>query len=201
MVLKVCISKIHRKAPPTAPYAKAAGGACGLCGGSRIFCKLFDFQNDELYIDRTLINLRMIYMKTQHLHDMWSGPDNARLTSKQFSFRFPIHIAAKIDALCEMYPQKNRTQIVADLLTAALDDLEKSLPEAMGEKVDQRWNDEIARQVGKEGEQLYYLGGAKGRFHAIANRHYLALEKEMGNDSAEPLFGNIVVSASDFTDK
>ena len=24
-------SKIHRKAPLTAPYAKAAGGACGLC--------------------------------------------------------------------------------------------------------------------------------------------------------------------------
>ena len=67
-------------------------------------------------------------MRTSHLHDIWASPDNTRLVSKQFSFRFPVHIAAKIAALAEIYPQKNRTQIVADLLTAALDDLEKSLP-------------------------------------------------------------------------
>ena len=60
-------------------------------------------------------------MKTQHLHDVWASPDNTRLTTKQFSFRFPVHIAAKIAALCEMYPQKNRTHIVADLLAAALE--------------------------------------------------------------------------------
>ncbi|MBK9521376.1 MAG: hypothetical protein IPO13_07125 [Rhodocyclaceae bacterium] len=53
-------------------------------------------------------------MKTSHLHDTWAGPDNARLVSKQFSFRLPVHIAAKIAALGEMYPRKNRTQIVAD---------------------------------------------------------------------------------------
>jgi hypothetical protein len=140
-------------------------------------------------------------MKTQHLHEMWSGPDNTRLTSKQFSFRFPIHIAAKIEALSEMYPQKNRTQIVADLLTSALDDLERSLPGALGDKVDPRWNDEIARQVGEPGEQLYYLGGAKGQFHQLANRFYLAFEKEMGNETATPLFKNIVVSKADFADK
>ena len=67
-------------------------------------------------------------MKTSHLHDIWAAPDNGRLVSKQFSFRFPVHIAAKIAALAEVYPQKNRTQIVADLLTTALDDLEKNLP-------------------------------------------------------------------------
>lgn len=140
-------------------------------------------------------------MKTQHLHEIWSGPDNSRLTSKQFSFRFPIHIAAKIEALSEMYPQKNRTQIVADLLTSALDDLEKSLPEAPGEMVEPGINDEIAFQVGEPGKQLYYLGGARGRFHAIANRHYHELEREMGNENPEPLFGNIVGTKAQFTDK
>lgn len=73
-------------------------------------------------------------MKTSHLHDIWGGPDNTRLTKQQFSFRLPVHIAAKLAALCELYPQKNRTQIVADLLTAALDDLEENLPEGLGER-------------------------------------------------------------------
>jgi CRISPR/Cas system Type II protein with McrA/HNH and RuvC-like nuclease domain len=44
---------------------------------------------------------------------------------------FPTHIAAKIAALAELYPQKNRTQIVSDLLTAAIDDLEKNLPQEL----------------------------------------------------------------------
>ena len=60
-------------------------------------------------------------MQTSHLHDLWATPDNSRLTSKQFSFRLPVHIAAKIAALCEIYPQKNRTQIVADLLAHGFD--------------------------------------------------------------------------------
>lgn len=73
-----------------------------------------------------------------------TSPDNTRLTTKQLSFRLPVHIAAKIAALCEMYPQKNRTQIVADLLTTALDALEEVLPEALGEPVEQPLSDERA---------------------------------------------------------
>lgn len=109
-------------------------------------------------------------MKSNQLHDLWTSPDNSRLTSKQFSFRLPVHIAAKIAALCEIYPQKNRTQIVADLLTTAIDDLEKHLPEAPGEPVEENWNDDIAREVGEEeGVQLYYLGGMRGWFRNTAN--------------------------------
>lgn len=47
-------------------------------------------------------------MKTAHLHDVWSSPDNSRLVSKQFSFRLPDHIVAKIATLGELYPQKIR---------------------------------------------------------------------------------------------
>ena len=140
-------------------------------------------------------------MKTEHLHDLWAGPDNSRLTTKQFSFRLPVHIGAKIAALCEMYPQKNRTQIVADLLTAALDDLEKNLPQAPGKPVAARDNDEIARQIGQPGQKLFYLGGARGRFQGLANKHYQELEAELGNETPLPLFQNIVGSETDFKPK
>lgn len=136
-------------------------------------------------------------MKASHLHDLWASPDNTRLTSKQFSFRLPTHVAAKIAALCEMFPTKNRTQIVADLLTSALDELEKNLPEALGEPVEEDWSSRVAEQIGQEGEKLYYLGGPRGRFHRLADAHFAGLEKELGNDSPEPLYGNTVMSKAD----
>lgn len=140
-------------------------------------------------------------MKTSHLHDLWASPDNSRLTSKQFSFRLPVHIAAKIAALCEMYPQKNRTHIVADLLTAALDDLEKNLPEALGNPLDpeEQHNQQMAAEhYGYEYEELYSLGGARGWFRNISNRHYRELEEELGNENPTPLFDTIHVTESHF---
>ena len=138
-------------------------------------------------------------MKTEHLHDMWSGPDNSRLTSKQFSFRLPVHIAAKLAALADLYPQKNRTQVVADLLTSALDNLEETLPQSLGNpisKEDEKTERMIADNLNEVYEPLYSLGGARARFRNLANDHYLALEKELGNEAAENLYPNRFVTES-----
>lgn len=143
-------------------------------------------------------------MKTSHLHDLWAGPDNSRLTTKQFSFRLPVHIAAKIAALCEIYPQKNRTQIVADLLTSALDDLEKNLPEELGRPLDgedQYHERMIAESHGEEYEELFTLGGPRGRFRNIANNHYEELEKELENENPTPLYQQLYVTESDLKTK
>ena len=132
-------------------------------------------------------------MKTSHLHDVWAAPDNGRLVSKQFSFRFPVHIAAKIAALAEVYPQKNRTQIVADLLTTALDDLEKNLPSKYYEADPevQRMQDDYSYNNGSKKETVYELGGIRGKYRNLCNRHYKALEKELGNDEAPNLFEQV----------
>ena len=132
-------------------------------------------------------------MKTEHLHDLWAGPDNSRLTTKQFSFRLPVHIAAKIAALCDMYPQKNRTQIVADLLTSALDELEKNLPEALGEEAE----DWIQRDHAESEDDLcYYLSGARGRFRKLSNKYYKEFEKELGNEHPEILYSDMIITRS-----
>lgn len=138
-------------------------------------------------------------MKTAHLHDIWTSPDNSRLTSKQFSFRFPVHIAAKIAALCDLYPTKNRTQIVADLLTAALDDLESNLPEAKGERLDERSLERIlAKELGAAQEDYYFVEGQRGRFRELANDHFLELEKELGNSQPEQLYPDLYAPESSF---
>lgn len=132
-------------------------------------------------------------MKTSHLHDVWAAPDNSRLVSKQFSFRFPVHIAAKIAALSEIYPQKNRTQIVADLLTAALDDLEKNLPFKIIEADPeiQIMQNEYHRDLEVPLETVHEMAGTRSKYRILCNKHYKALEKELGNDEAPKLYESV----------
>jgi hypothetical protein len=59
-------------------------------------------------------------------------PDNSRLTAKQYSFRLPVHVAAKLAALVEVFPAKSRTQIVGDLLSTASDAAAEGLPSVKG---------------------------------------------------------------------
>lgn len=140
-------------------------------------------------------------MKTSHLHDLWAGPDNTRLTKQQFSFRLPVHVAAKLAALCDLYPTKNRTQIVADLLTAAIDDLEQHLPQGAGEAIDKAdtW---FAEQIGcAVGETIYKLGGPRGQFRDAANAYYRDMEVELGNENPEPLYTTSCITESDLKKK
>ena len=140
-------------------------------------------------------------MKASNLHDLWASPDNNRLTSKQFSFRLPTHIAAKIAALCDMFPSKNRTQIVADLLSSALDELEKNLPVGLGSPMGEFGQNVFENNAMYLGEpiptELYYsLGGAKGQFHALANRYFKDYEIDLGNESPTPLYQKHYISES-----
>lgn len=140
-------------------------------------------------------------MKASTLHDVWASPDNTRLTPKQFSFRLPIHVAAKVAALCEMFPQKSRTQIIADLLTSALDELEQNLPEAVGYPISDEDEDNermAADHLGHDYIPLFHLGGPRGTFRRLANQHFADLERELGNEKPEPLFGEFIVTEDRF---
>jgi len=143
-------------------------------------------------------------MNTQHLHGMWSSPDNSRLVSKQFSFRLPVHIAAKLAALADLYPQKNRTQVVADLLTAALNDLEINLPQSLGNpisKEDEKLERMIAENINERYEPFYELSGTRAQFRNLANKHYKELENELGNDKADNLYQAIFITESQVSKK
>jgi hypothetical protein len=123
-------------------------------------------------------------MKAKDLVAVWGAPDNSRLTAKQASFRLPVHVAAKIAALCEMYPQKTKTQIVGDLLAASLTDFENALPKTLS-----------SRFFGKdeEGNDLFEVEGPAQTFRDLANKHYRELEIELGTEDPEPLFQGVLV--------
>lgn len=114
--------------------------------------------------------------KASELHSFWSLPDNSRLTSKQYSYRHPVHVAAKIAALCDMYPQKTRTEIVGDLLATAIDDLITGMPSVNGRLLD----------VDEEGEHYEDIG-PRSQFWKLADKHYKEIEREMGNKNPSSL--------------
>lgn len=116
-------------------------------------------------------------MKASDLTKVWTMPDNSRLTAKQYSIRLPVHVAAKISALCDLYPQKNRTDIIGDLLAAALNEVEQSFPSVKGPHA---YDDH-------DGPCYEDIGPSK-HYRELANRHYKELEKELGNDNPVELF-------------
>jgi len=117
-------------------------------------------------------------MRSVDLHTVWGATDNSHLTAKQLSFRLPTHVAAKINALCEMYPRKTKTEIVGDLLAAALEELEQSLPATRGRQVDQD----------SEFGAIFEMFGPRVDFRRLANKHFRDLESERGNESPGELY-------------
>jgi hypothetical protein len=118
-------------------------------------------------------------MKSSDLHNLWTSPDNSRITSKQFSFRLPVHVAAKLAALAEMYPQKTRTEIVGDLLATALDELVKGMPFVQGRSYG---------FIPDIEEEVFEDVGPATSFWKLADKYYKELEKEMGNENPPSLF-------------
>ena len=127
-------------------------------------------------------------MKASDLAKVLGAPDNSRLTARQKSFRLPTHVAAKINALCDIYPSRSKTEIVGLLLAAALDEAIANLPASLGEA----WG------PGPDDEMYFYATGTAADFRRSANQHFRELEAELGNEKAPDLYaGDFVVSKRD----
>ena len=109
-------------------------------------------------------------MKPQDLLNVWDAPDNSKLTPKQLSIRLPLHVAAKISALCDMYPRKTKTEIIGDLLATALDQLRSGFPFVEGR--------EICRDPATD-EIMYEDIGPASRFDSLTARYLREMENEL----------------------
>ena len=117
-------------------------------------------------------------IKLAELHTLWAAPDNSRLTRRQYSFRLPVHVAAKLAALGDIYPNRTRTELVGDLLASALDAVEQSLPFGSGDVIG----------VPSDRQECVRLEGRRGVFQEQANAHYRELERELGTDKPGNLY-------------
>ena len=106
-------------------------------------------------------------MKVKDLVQEWENAVDSRLAAREFHIRLSLSDAARIAALGEMYPAVTETNIISDLLSAALDELEVTMPYVQG-----------ARAIAEDdrGDPIYEDVGNTARFHALIKKHVAILE-------------------------
>lgn len=109
-------------------------------------------------------------MEPKDLVKIWNAPDHSKLTPKQISLRLPIQVAAKISALCDLYPRKTKTEIIGDLLATALDQLYEGLPSRQGELLG----------MGEDGEPEYAEIGLRREFWQLTQKYLKEFEDDLG---------------------
>nr|WP_026286960.1 hypothetical protein [Gilvimarinus chinensis] len=106
-------------------------------------------------------------MKPGELLSYWEKTASGELTSTDYKVRLPIEVAAKLEALAQMYPRKTREQLMADLIASALYELETSMPYIKGSKV-------IAHD--EFGDEIYEDTGPTSRFLQLSSEQLKALK-------------------------
>lgn len=108
-------------------------------------------------------------MQISELAKNWNTTASGTLSKDILSLRLPIEEAAKLDALADMYPKRSREDLLLDLITAALHDLEKSLPYIKGQTV-------VARD--EQGDPIYEDIGLTPEFLRLTKQHLTRLKND-----------------------
>lgn len=111
-------------------------------------------------------------MKVQELLSLWEKTAHGQITQEEYSVKLPVEAAAKLKALAEMYPRRSLTDLITDLLTAALNEVESSLPYIRGDTI-------VARD--EQGDPLYEDIGPTPRYLELTQKHlssYLQQQKK-----------------------
>jgi hypothetical protein len=131
---------------------------------------------------------RSLPTKATGLVSVSDAPDNSRLAPNRYSFRLPVHVAAKLAALEQLDPTRTRTQLVGDLLTAAISEVEKNLDGFAG-----AFSGEMDPETD---EEIFYETGPLADYRRFANQNCQDIEKELGNKHPGLLFrGDYLVGA------
>jgi hypothetical protein len=107
-------------------------------------------------------------MKLRDVVESWEQSAGERRSRECYSIRLPVHDAAKVAALAEMYPGRSEQDIITDLLSAALDEVEAAFPYIQGSRV-------VAED--EHGDPLYEDEGLTPRFQALTRKHLQRLEE------------------------
>ncbi len=99
-------------------------------------------------------------MRIAELLQRWNTSRPARPVERDYALHLPLRDAARVEALHLMYPQRNESQLMADLIRAALDELEVAMPYVPGARV-------IAED--DYGDPIYEDLGPTPRFYSLSH--------------------------------
>ena len=74
-------------------------------------------------------------MRIAELIHRWSKAGRERTSARAYTVHLPLRDAARIEALHVMYPGRSESQLMADLVRAALDELEVAMPYVPGSRI------------------------------------------------------------------
>jgi len=112
-------------------------------------------------------------MKLNDLVNVWDKTASGALSPSHYSVRLSIEDAAKLAALEEMYPKRTAEQLITDLLSAALIELESGMPYVKGPRIISE--DEM-------GDPVYEDQGLTPKFIALTHKHLERLKQEQGEE-------------------
>lgn len=110
-------------------------------------------------------------MGIRQLIEYWQEDPRAPLAPHEWTLRLSLDDAAKVRALAEMYPYRDAEAILQELVAAALDEVEATLPYVAGERVVAE--DEL-------GDPIHEDAGPTPRFQALVRKHRQELAAEHG---------------------
>jgi hypothetical protein len=108
-------------------------------------------------------------MKIRELTQEWERNAKGAVTHSTYEVQLPLEDAARLGALHEMYPRRHVEELITDLLSCALEELEESLPYKTGEEV-------VA--VDEMGDPMYADAGMTPRFLELSKKHLQTLRGE-----------------------
>lgn len=117
-------------------------------------------------------------MHIKELPNEWANTAELEQAVMNINLQLPVEISANLMALKELYPGRTMEQLVLDLLTAAIDELEESLPYKQGDKV-------IAED--EFGDPMYQDVGLTPRFLALTQFYRDKFNYELQTTVEHPL--------------
>jgi len=112
-------------------------------------------------------------MHIKQLLNEWAGSARPEEPIIRSTIELPLEQGARLLALQEMYPGRTQEQLLLDLLTTALDELEAALPYVPGDKV-------ISED--DYGDPIYEDVGPTPRFLALTRKY----REQLQNHEADP---------------
>lgn len=92
----------------------------------------------------------------------WAESASRPRTADTYEVRLTVDDAARIHALAEMYPGRTREEIITDLLSVALQELQAAMPYVRGERV---------ISTDDQGDPVYEDTGQTPRFIELSRKY------------------------------
>lgn len=89
-------------------------------------------------------------MRFKTLLDTWSKREAREQTDERYAIRLSVDDAARVQALAELFPGNEPDELISDLLSAALNEVEAAMPYVPGDRVirEDEFGDPVYEDVG-----------------------------------------------------